>query len=266
MQTDLMPSQKTWDLMLVQATSLVRSGLLPKSINTPEKAVAIMLKGRELGIPTMEAFTRLYVVNGVVTMAAELMLVLIFKRLPGSKIKYKHRNTKLCEIVASRPDGQTETFSYSIEDARAAGLAHKDNWKAHPRAMLRSRCISEMTRSLFPDAVSGVSYTPEEMGAKVEIDLDDQVESVETEIIEADGPPVEIYEGTPSQIQTVKFCLTGAGINDPKRGTIIVDKIRGKDMALVPEIIEREAKKLLATIDVEYGPAKPQPKPEEKRA
>jgi len=52
--------------------------------------------------------------------------------------------------------------SWSLAQAKAIGIANKDNWKNYPRAMLRARVVSEGIRSVYPGCVVGV-YTPEEV-------------------------------------------------------------------------------------------------------
>jgi hypothetical protein len=46
--------------------------------------------------------------------------------------------------------------------AKQAGIAGKDNWKNYPRAMLRSRCISEGVRAVAPGVATGI-YTVDEV-------------------------------------------------------------------------------------------------------
>ena len=54
---------------------------------------------------------------------------------------------------------------YTLEDAKAAGLAGKQNWKAHPRAMLSWRAITEGAKVYAPDLLGGgKAYTPDELG------------------------------------------------------------------------------------------------------
>lgn len=92
------------------------------------------------------------------------MLALVFKSLPTCDIVYRSLTNEECVIEARRShDGQYSKFSFSMSDARLAGISSKDNWRKYPRAMLKARCISEMCRSLFPDCIAGISYTPEEI-------------------------------------------------------------------------------------------------------
>ncbi len=159
------PSETEWKIMKEQAGLLVRTGFLPKAVRTPEQAIAIMLKGRELNIGPMLAFSHIAIIEGKPTISPELMLNLVFKAYPQTKINYQTLTDTACKIEVIRPGQKANYFSWTMDDAKKAGLAGKYNWKNYPRAMLRSRCISEMGRSLFPDAIAGCSYTPEELGA-----------------------------------------------------------------------------------------------------
>lgn len=158
-----------WQQFKQQATELVQSGLLPRAVNTPEKAMVIILKGRELGIPAMHALSHIHVVEGKPSMSAELMLNMIITRIPDARLKFIQNDSEACRIEASRKVMEKTSFGFSKADAHSAGLMTKDNWKKYTRAMLRSRAVSEMARSMFPDALCGVSYTPEELGGDVEV-------------------------------------------------------------------------------------------------
>ena len=160
----------TWSLMLNQGATLVKSGFLPNTVKTPEQAVAIMLKGREIGVPTMLSFSQINIIQGKPAVSAELQLALIYRAQPNAKIEFEKLDIDGCVIMAARPNGKMQRFEFNEADAKAAQLLGKDNWKKYPRAMYRSRAVSEMARSLFPDAIMGCSYTPEELGANVDQD------------------------------------------------------------------------------------------------
>jgi hypothetical protein len=163
----MLPGSQGWATLKQQAGELIRSGFLPSGIKTPEQAVVIILKGRELGIPPMQALSHIHVISGKPTMSSELMLSQILRLHPKTKISYPKRSGEVCELKVQREGSDPSVFSFSMADAQAAGLLNNPTWKKYPRAMLHARCVSEMARSLFPDAISGVSYTPEELGANV---------------------------------------------------------------------------------------------------
>lgn len=147
----------------------IKSRLLPESIDTPEKAFIIAVKGIELGIAPMQAFSQIHVIKGRPAIASELMLGLIYKNVPTAEITFIKSDSTSCIIKCRRHREQEfSEFSFTLEDARRAYLvpAKPDSgWTKYPQAMLRARAISSMARAMFPDAVMGASYTPEELQA-----------------------------------------------------------------------------------------------------
>lgn len=182
----LFPTDKEWAMIKEQATLLVKSKLLPTAIDTPEKAIAIALKGRELGIPLMQAFGHIHVVQGKPSISAELMLSLIYRNCHGAVVNYIETTDKSCEIEACRPGGKPAKFRFTWADAEKAKLTCKDSWKNYPAAMLRARTISIVARAMFPDAIMGCSYTPEELGA--EVDDEGEVIDVPAEHVRSGQP------------------------------------------------------------------------------
>lgn len=151
-----------------QADALLKSGFLPVAIKTPEQALAIIIKGREVGLPAMQAFAQINVIGGKPTISAEGMNYLIRKHHPRARISILKRTDSVCEIKAQRhSDESPVVFSFTMEDAKRAELLANPSWKKYPKAMLFARAFSEMARTLFPDAIGGLSYTPEEMGADI---------------------------------------------------------------------------------------------------
>lgn len=161
-----------WAMIKEQAKLAFASGLLPKSITKPEQAAIIALKGRELGIPIMHALSSISVINGKPTLSSELMLALIHNRVRGSRISFLTPPEKAhleCEVEVQRPGGLPQKFSFTMEDAKRAGLSTNHTYKKFPAAMLRARVISAMARAVFPDAIMGC-YTPEELGGPAEVE------------------------------------------------------------------------------------------------
>jgi len=157
-------SQSKWQEVKAKLSAYIKSGMLPKAVNTPEKAMLIAAKGAELGLSPVYSLTHINVIQGKPTISSELMLSLALKRCPDMEIIYEQHNTEGCKIKARRSkDSKLSEFSFTIEDAKRAGLSSKDNWRNYPQDMCRNRAISQMCRALFPDAIAGCSYTPEEL-------------------------------------------------------------------------------------------------------
>jgi hypothetical protein len=186
------PTESEFGMMRSIAQTAIKSGLLPTSIKTAEAALIIIMKARELGIPPIQAFSAISVINGKPCISAEMMLNLIYRNVPGSKIEYLDATDEKCTIEVTRPGHRKSTWSFSILDAKKAELMQKQVWKQYPGAMLRARTISAMARAVFPDALAGASYTPEELGAEV---------TQEGEVIEKDVTPLKPITEVPETPQ-----------------------------------------------------------------
>jgi hypothetical protein len=166
------------DDAMALAGHLLKSGMLPKAITTPEAALVIILTAREIGIGPMMAFQKINVIQGKPTIAPELMLALARGRGLLEDMKISNDGNK-CTVTIKRKGNSPVTTSFSMDDARAQGLADKDNWKRMPSIMLQWRAIAASCRIVFPDVIGGL-YTPEELGAVV----DEQGEVIEGQVTE----------------------------------------------------------------------------------
>lgn len=154
-----------------QAQHLVKSGLLPKEIDTPEKALVIMQMGRELGMAPMKAFRSIYVVYGKPALSAQLMRALVEASGLCEKFKVVEASAQQCRIQVKRKGRDEREFSFTLEDAKRLfgnAFASKDNWHKQPTVMLEWRATSKACRHEFPEVVLGL-YTPEEIAEEVEL-------------------------------------------------------------------------------------------------
>lgn len=167
-QVPVLPDEAEWNRMKEFCNIAAKSGFIIQKEYV--QAVTIAMKGRELGIPPMQAFAQIAVINGRPTCAAELMLALIYKNFPNAIVNILEETDKICKISAKRPnESALYTTSFTWEEAVTAGLSTRDNWKKYPKDMLRARAISRMARAKFPDAISGMSHTPEELDPDTEV-------------------------------------------------------------------------------------------------
>ena len=176
-----------WEQMQQQADVLVKSQFFPSSIKTASQALAVMMMGRELGIPPMEAIRNIHPIDGKPTCGASLMGALILRS--GGTYSINESTNERCSITFTRrTGGKMYTHEFTIADAKSAGLAGKQNWQKYPKAMLFSRCLSAGARAFMPDVISGI-YTPEELGAPVKIEMDDVVIDGEARVVEPEPKP-----------------------------------------------------------------------------
>lgn len=182
----------------VSNTPFVPSALRGK----PEAVLACILYGSELGIGPMQSLNSIHVIEGRTAMSPELMRAMVARH--GHRIDVIENSATACEVKGIRADtGSTATVRWTMEDAKLAGLAGKNNWKTYPRAMLLARATSELCRIVFPDIIAGLSYTPEEVASieGVEYVPEDAVvepvaaiESPSEEVVEAEIIDAEIVE------------------------------------------------------------------------
>ena len=240
------PSPAEWEAMKQQAAVIARSGLAPKAVNTPEKVLVIALKGRELSVPPMQALSHIHVIEGKPAMSAELMVALVLRA--GHKVRVIESSAERCVVEGVRADdphhASRETFS--MADARAAGVAGKQVWKQYPKAMLRARATSALCRYMFPDTLMGASYVPEELGA--EVDEEGRVVEVEhyAEVVsgaEAQGE-VEGETGRAPEHQRLLGEIAAALERVPERERPAEDEALG-----LAALSERKARAVLARLE-----------------
>lgn len=136
-------------------------GFLPAHIRNEGELVAIILAGRELGISPMASLRSINLIKGRVTLAADMQLALMMRA--GASVKWLSDGSNgIAQLQLKRPNQDTHTQTFTMEDAKTAQLTGGENWRKYPAAMLRARCVSAASKAYFPDVLSGV-YTPEEM-------------------------------------------------------------------------------------------------------
>lgn len=161
-----MPTSNEWAIMREQATMLVATNFLPQSIKTPEQAIAIMLQGRELGIPTMAALGTINVISGKPTVSPQLMLAMIERSGQLENLTIDDTTDPVTCTMKRR--GRTAyTSRFGTKEATELGLIGKDNYKKQAVTMFKWRAVAACARVVFPDVVLGL-YTPDEMGANMD--------------------------------------------------------------------------------------------------
>lgn len=179
------------------AEKLANSGLLPSDYRrNPANVLYAVEYGEMLGLSPMAAITGIHVIDGKPTASASLISALV--RRAGHRLRVTgDANHAVAEIVRSDDPDFTFKSEWNLERAAAAGLVEVKNgkpfardtkgrpkpWEKYPAAMLKARAITEAARDACEEALSGVHYTPEELGASVDEDgIPVTVESVRDEI------------------------------------------------------------------------------------
>ena len=102
-----------------------------------------------------------HVIQGRPALKADAMMARF--QAAGGKVNWEVYTDERVTGTFSHPNGGTLSVTWTIEQARSIGLVKPGSgWQKFPRAMLRSRCISEGIRSVYPGSVTGF-YSPEEV-------------------------------------------------------------------------------------------------------
>jgi hypothetical protein len=153
---------------------LAASDYFPDARDGAKAAVRIML-GMDLGLsPTAGLLGIHYFEDGgkPVFLIESKVLSALIKRHPRYDYKVVERSDEKCALqftVDGEPidDGLEGIVTFTIEDAKRAGLLGKDAWKKYPATMLTWRCMAEGQRLYFPDLTVGQPiYTVEEFGVE----------------------------------------------------------------------------------------------------
>lgn len=156
-----MVRQETYADLMALAKELCTTGFLPQAVKTPAQAVAIIMTGRELGLGPMQSLRSICIIQGKPELAADLQLS-IFHR-DGGRSKWLALTEQKAALWLRHPNGDEHTETFTIEDARRAGLAGGQNWIKYPKAMLRSRAITAGLKSVGFEPLAG-AYAPGEIG------------------------------------------------------------------------------------------------------
>ncbi len=145
---------------------IAKSMLIPQAYRgKPTDAAICIMYGAEVGLSPMTALQRIVVINGKPTLDAQGMAALI--RGAGHSIMGETSNESATVNGKRADNGDTMSVTFTIEDARRAGLVKNGPWTQYPSSMLWARAVSKLARELFPDVLMGMSYIPEEIGGEV---------------------------------------------------------------------------------------------------
>lgn len=144
------------------AKALVVSGFLPTSVATPEAAMAILIAGRDFGLSAMQSFRGLHVIEGSISMSADLMVALVLKSGLAEYFTNIEGDSTIATYETKRKGLDAQQLSFTITEAAAANLTSKNVWKKYPQAMLRARAKSALARDVYPEIFFGV-YDPDEI-------------------------------------------------------------------------------------------------------
>jgi hypothetical protein len=177
-------SPRTFEQAITFSKHLADSDLVPKDFQRkPGNCLIAMQWGAELGLKPLQAVQSIAVINGRPAMWGDALMALV-------------RSSPVCEFIIEEDDGKTATCrvkrrgepeqsrTFSIEDAKAAGLAGKSGpWTQYPKRMRQLRARAFALRDVFADVLRGMAMAEEAQDAPAS---------------ERDMGPAEVVRRTPS--------------------------------------------------------------------
>lgn len=144
------------------ARAVANSGILPKHLRgKPENVLAIMYGARALDLPLWQAMQEMHDVDGKIGISANLMRALWLRA--GHSFRVIERSNTSATVEAIRIGEDPYQVTFTLDDAKTAGLAGKGNWSKYPKAMLVARATSMCLREIGADILLGFGYTPDEL-------------------------------------------------------------------------------------------------------
>jgi hypothetical protein len=154
---------------------IAKSGLF--GIRSAEQAIVLMMISHAEGRHPALAARDYSIINGSPAKKSEAMLRDFLEA--GGKVQWHDLSDTNADATFSHPVGGEVRISWDMERVAKAKLKGREMYDKYPRAMLRSRCVAEGVRTIWPNATSGM-YVPEEA-----LHIDGKAEPVE----EPEKPP-----------------------------------------------------------------------------
>ena len=163
-------------LTLAQVSAeMARTAFVPESLRvfhnngkeydaaaTAAQVTAAILTGRELGLEPMAALRSIHVINATPALSALALRAVVLAA--GHRIWVSEANNTRATVTGVRAgDNHEQQVTWTMDNAKARGLAGKQNWRTQPRNMLIARATAEVARLVAADAILGVPYVLEEL-------------------------------------------------------------------------------------------------------
>jgi len=162
----------------IQLSKLITaSGLLPSSyLNAPDPVAACFVAlqlGAEVGLSPMASVQNIAIINGRPGLFGPAMLAVV--EASGKLVQIEEfiegeGDARKAVCIVQRVGRKARRAEFSVGDAKRAGLWDKRGkngtagpWQQYPERMLQARARSFLLRDVFPDVLSGLPQSVEEL-------------------------------------------------------------------------------------------------------
>lgn len=131
--------------------------MVPKQYQgKPESAAVAIQWGMEIGLQPLQSLQNVAVVNNSPCLWGDALIAIVKGSGQCEYIRSEFDDETMTAYVATKRKGeQEEVRSYSMEDAKRAGLAGRQTYQQHPKRMLNARARSHVLRDVYADLLRG---------------------------------------------------------------------------------------------------------------
>ncbi len=154
------------------ADIMANSGMVPKAFSGKAEACFVgIMAGAEVGLAPFQALQSIAVINGNPSLWGDGALALVQSSgllVDMDEVWDADTLTATCSMTR-KGRASVITRSFSMEDAKRAGLAGKDTYKSYPQRMCPMRARAWCMRDGFADVLKGLAIAEEVQDIEVEI-------------------------------------------------------------------------------------------------
>lgn len=153
------------------AEFFAKSDLVPKDYkNKPDNIVVAWQKGFEVGLLPQQSLETIAVINGRASIWGDGLIALV-KSSPLEEWTNEWidgEGEKMVAYCETKRKNQTKTIkqSFSVDDAKKAGLWGNNTWAKYPKRMLQMRARSFSFRDAYPEVLNGLQLAEEMLDAQ----------------------------------------------------------------------------------------------------
>lgn len=222
------------------AGAMAKSNLF--GVKTPDQALSLMLLSQAQGIHPAQAAVDYHIIQGRPSLTTNAILARF--QQAGGKVEYHIYTDTECKATFSHAQGGSLTLSWTIDQAKRAGLTGKDSWRMYARAMLRSRVIAEGVRAVYP-AVLGGMYSQEEVS---DFDVKPSGAAKDEKVVEGEvlGPDLDTFllhmdDCEDMECLKQQFIVARTAFRNDKEALQKIFALKEKVKARIDEAMKREA-------------------------
>lgn len=228
------------------AEVMAKSGAFPDT--PPALALAKIQTGAELGFGPMASLRGVYIVHGRTGLYYTMVGACV--RRHGYDYEVTEHTPKKCTIRFLRGAKVLGESTYTIDDAKRAGLLRNQNYEKNPLNMLFARAMTNGQRFYCPDATNGLPIMDEfemevmDHPAQVSATVEHQshAEAILDDLGAADDAPEVVDVEPEPEVEGVAYC-TRAQYNAIREMVAELSELSGETHSLKKlgaEIIGRE--------------------------